>query len=167
MVVPGGHGLLVSAKHATVSCREPLFAVLLRSPDDSSYASLAVVCALCSSGCMCRAPQRATEAAVLSAWWCETHSFVRAHARDHPNAAIGSLQSAYFGDCGAEQDCTEQKKDGPGEALHAIREFDVCLPITEDPVHTAAHHTYAQKRGTRLCRPDFLGVPFPTTMLPG
>ena len=61
----------------------------------------------------------------------------------------------------------QKKKDGPGEALHAIPELDVCLPITPDPVHTAAQHTYAQKRGTRLCRPDFLGVPFPTTMLPG
>ena len=70
------------------------------------------------------------------------------------NASLGSVHSVCVGGCGAETE------DVPGEALHDIlREFEILVPSTWEHVHRGPHHTYAQKRGNRMCRPDFIGVP--------
>ena len=107
------------------------------------------------------APHRATERETLQTWWSETRSLIRTHARNDPivmagdmNASLGSVHSAAVGACGAETE------DTPGEFLHAIlQEFELIAPSTWEHVHTGPHHTYVQKRGHRLCRPDFVGVP--------
>ena len=107
------------------------------------------------------APHRATERGFLEAWWHDTHNLIRAHARNDPvilagdmNASLGSIQSALVGSHGAETE------DVPGQALHAIlREFEILLPATWEHLHSGPHHTYFQKRGHKLCRPDFVGVP--------
>ena len=109
------------------------------------------------------APHRATERDALQAWWEETHSLIRTHARNDAvvlagdmNASLGSVHSKAVGACGAETE------DVPGEALHAILlEFEIITPSTWEHVHQGPHHTYVQKRGHRLCRPDFVGVPLP------
>ena len=107
------------------------------------------------------APHRATEHSALTAWWDDTHRLIRAHARNDQvvlagdmNASLGSVSSPFVSDHGAEAE------DVPGEALHAIlNEFEVLLPATHAHLHSGPHHTYVQKRGQRLCRPDFIGVP--------
>ena len=107
------------------------------------------------------APHRATERETLQSWWRETRSLIRDHARNDLvvlagdlNASLGSVHSVCVGGCGAETE------DVPGEALHDIlREFEILVPSTWEHVHRGPHHTYAQKRGNRMCRPDFIGVP--------
>ena len=107
------------------------------------------------------APHRATEHGSLIAWWDATHRLIREHARNHPvvlagdmNASVGSVSSPFVGEHGEEQE------DVPGEALHAIlMEFEILLPATWAAIHHGPNHTYVQKRGQRLCRPDFIGVP--------
>ena len=107
------------------------------------------------------APHRATEREALQTWWEETLSLIRTHARNDAvvlagdmNASLGSVHSKAVGACGAETE------DIPGEALHAILlEFELIAPSTWEHLHQGPHHTYVQKRGHRLCRPDFVGVP--------
>ena len=44
--------------------------------------------------------------------------------------------------------------------LIILLEFGVFLPGTWDSLHTGPSHTYSQKRGDKLCRPDMIGLPF-------
>ena len=109
------------------------------------------------------APHRATERTILEEWWHNTHALARTHARQDPvvlagdmNAALGSIQSTWVGPHGAETE------DVPGEALHSVlHEFGILMPATWEHIHQGPHHTYVQKRGSKLCRPDFIGVPMP------
>ena len=107
------------------------------------------------------APHRATEATILSQWWQDTQLAIRAHCRGDLlvlagdlNAAVGSNPSANIGTCAPEE------QDEPGAALHAIvREFSLFLPATWESIHHGASHTYCQKRGHKLCRADYIGLP--------
>ena len=107
------------------------------------------------------APHRATERALLEEWWLETRNLARTNARNDPvvlagdmNAALGSIQSTWVGSHGAEPE------DVPGNALHSmLHEFGILLPATWEHTHCGPHHTYVQKRGGRMRRSDYIGVP--------
>ena len=147
---PSAAPLMVKASHFTTLHADPRRLLLRMTCDKLKVVFVGL-----------HAPHRATEHGSLTAWWEATHHLIREHARNHPvvlagdmNASVGSVSSPFVGEHGAEQE------DVPGEALHAILlEFEILLPATWTTIHQGPNHTYVQKRGQRLCRPDFIGVP--------
>ena len=156
LAVRGSHDADVKAK---VSFQEKLFTTVLSEPR-----RLFVRCACPNLRLLfvgLHAPHRATEADILCAWWQDTLLALRTHCRDDLiilagdlNASVGSNPSDSVGNLDAEDE------DEPGAMLHGIlREFALFLPATWDGIHSGPSHTYHQKRGNKLCRPDYIGLP--------
>ena len=74
------------------------------------------------------------------------------------NASLGSITSRHVGPVAAEDE------DIAGEYLHRLsKTYNLCFPSTMDQCHTGPSHTYVQKHGGQLCRPDFVAVPIDWT----
>ena len=106
-------------------------------------------------------PHRATEKPVIVTWWRETAHLLDQHSRQSYlvlggdcNASLGSITSGHVQGLGAEDE------DLAGEYLHLIaRTYSLCAPATFADFHSGPTHTYIQKHGRYLCRPDFVLVP--------
>ena len=110
-------------------------------------------------------PHRATERAAIEHWWQQTENLLQQHARQSHvliggdmNASLGSITSRHVGPVAPEDE------DTAGEYLHRLsKTYNLCFPSTMDHCHTGPSHTYVQKNGGQLCRPDFVAVPIDWT----
>ena len=149
----------VTGQSTLVSFTESMFTVVLREPRRLFVRCVCPNLRMLMVGL--HAPHRATEAELIDQWWADTHLAIRTHSRGDllvlagdMNAAVGSNPSESVGPLWAEVE------DEPGAALHAIlREFSLFLPATRDGMHEGPSHTYCQKRGKKLCRPDLIAIP--------
>ena len=106
-------------------------------------------------------PHRVTERCVTEAWWRDTKNQILKHRRDSlvvlggdMNAALGSFTSCHVGDVYPEDE------DTAGECLHDLaRACNLFFPSTFCHCHSGPSHTYVQKNGGQLCRPDFVAIP--------